>query len=151
MRAARRQLLFGVALGLAATAAWFGFHSIYLSLLLFVLSIGFVTHAPCIQPSGEHGETCAGLAGESHPQSARERPLTSYVASVFICVAIALASELAWDLIKNYSPSVAEAVTSQRFRQAMIWAAASAMGLLWIRRVVTAARMLKARALSQLS
>lgn len=75
MRAAWRQLVLGVLLGLVAVVAGFEFHWMYLSLILFVISIGFVTHAPCIKPSGEHGETCATPAGESRSQRFRERPL----------------------------------------------------------------------------
>lgn len=151
MQAAWRQLALGVLLGFAATAAWFGFHWTYLSWTLFVISIGFVSHAACITPSGEHGETCATPVGESSSRRAPERPLISYVVTALIGVAVVLLAQRGWDLIKNYVPSVAEALASQWFKEGALRVAAFAMGLLWIRRVVTAARMLRERALSQQS
>lgn len=141
--------MIGVSLGIVAVAAWLGLHATLLSLALFVVSIGFVTHAPCIKPSGEHGETCATSAGESRSQPAPERPVIVQIATMLIWAAVVLAAQRAWDLIKYSMPSVAEIVTSHWLEQTVIWAAVAAMGLLWVRRVVTSARLLRARASSQ--
>jgi hypothetical protein len=151
MAAQWRQLALGTSLGVAAVVAWLLFRTIFPAAILFVISIGFVTHSPCITASGEHGRTCAWLTVESHPQRRDElpRPTIRYLASVCIGIAIIWARQSVWELITTHLSFVAAMVASSAFKHAVMWVAMCALGISWVQRVVSAARTLRAQTLSQ--